>query len=116
MTDDSKLKMNDTWSENSTYSPKRRRIESGNAKSLPILLIILLILIFAGGIIYFFTPFRAPFDRDANIAPMSPFVKEKFCPQDAFLRPENFQANGLIIGKKCAKGNLEGRAVWILLN
>jgi len=53
MTDDSKLKMNDTWSENSTYSPKRRRIESGNGKSLRILLIILLILIFAGGIIYF---------------------------------------------------------------
>jgi hypothetical protein len=47
---------------------------------------------------------------------MSPFVKENFCPQDAFLRPGNFQANGLIIGKKCAKGNLEGRAVWILLN
>ena len=55
MTDDSKLKMNDTWSENSTYSPKRRRIESGNGKSLRILLIILLILIFAGGIIYFFS-------------------------------------------------------------
>jgi len=53
MMDDSKLKMNDTWSENSTYSPKQRRIESGNGKSLPILLIILLILIFAGGIIYF---------------------------------------------------------------
>ena len=53
MTDDSKMKMNDTWSENSTYSPKRRRIESGNNKSLRILLIILLILIFAGGIIYF---------------------------------------------------------------
>jgi LysM repeat protein len=53
MTDDSKLKMNDTWSENSTYSPKRRRIGSGNSKSLRIILIILLILIFAGGIIYF---------------------------------------------------------------
>ena len=53
MTDDSKLKMNDTWSENSTYSPKRRQIESANNKSLSILLIILIILIFAGGIIYF---------------------------------------------------------------
>jgi hypothetical protein len=63
-----------------------------------------------------FTPFRAPFDRDANIAPMSRFVKENFCPQDAVLRPGNFRANGLIISKKCAKGNLEGRAVWILLN
>jgi len=55
MTDDSKLKMNDTWSENSTYSPKRRRIGSGNGKSLRILLMILLVLIFAGGIIYFFS-------------------------------------------------------------
>jgi len=53
MTDDSKLKMNDTWSENSTYSPKRRRSESGNSKSLRIPLIILLILIFVGGTIYF---------------------------------------------------------------
>jgi len=51
-----------------------------------------------------FTPFRAPFDRDADIAPMSPFVKENFCPQDAFLRPGNFQANGLIIGKNALKG------------
>ena len=53
MTDDPKLKMNDAWSEDSTYSPKRRRIGSGNSKSLRIVLIILLILIFAGGIIYF---------------------------------------------------------------
>jgi LysM repeat protein len=53
MTDDPKLKMNDAWSEDSTYSPKRRRIGSGNSKSLHIVLIILLILIFAGGIIYF---------------------------------------------------------------
>jgi LysM repeat protein len=52
MTDDSKLETNDTCSENSAYSPKRRRIGSGNGKSLRLLLIILLILIFAGGIIY----------------------------------------------------------------
>ena len=54
MADDPKLKINDTYSENSTYSPKRGRIGYGNGKSLSILLIILLILFFAGGIIYFF--------------------------------------------------------------
>ena len=54
MTDDPKLKMNDTYLENSTYSPKRRRIGYGNGKSLRIVLIILFLLIFAGGIIYFF--------------------------------------------------------------
>jgi LysM repeat protein len=53
MTDDPDVKMNDARSEDSTYSPKRRRIGSGNSKSLPLLLIILLILIFVGGIIYF---------------------------------------------------------------
>jgi len=55
MTEDPKMEMNDTWSEDNTYSPKRRRIGYGNGKSLRILLIILLILIFAGGIIYFLT-------------------------------------------------------------
>ena len=53
MTDDPKLEMNDAWSEDSIYSPERRRIGSGNSKSLSIVLIILLILIFAAGIIYF---------------------------------------------------------------
>jgi len=53
MTDDPKLKMDDARSEDSTYSPKRRRIGSGNSKSLRVILIILLILIFGGGIIYF---------------------------------------------------------------
>jgi LysM repeat protein len=55
MTDDPKVKLNDAWSEDSTYSPKRRRVGSGNSKALRIVLIILLILIFAGGIIYFFS-------------------------------------------------------------
>jgi LysM repeat protein len=53
MTDDPELKMNGARSEDRTYSPKRRRIGSGNSKSLRVILIILLILIFAGGIIYF---------------------------------------------------------------
>jgi LysM repeat protein len=53
MKDDPELQLNDAWSDDSTYSPKRRRIGSGSSKSLRILLGILLILIFAGGILYF---------------------------------------------------------------
>jgi LysM repeat protein len=53
MKDDLELQLNDAWSDDSTYSPKRRRIGSGSSKSLRILLGILLVLIFAGGILYF---------------------------------------------------------------
>jgi len=51
MKDDSELKIDDH--DDSTYSPKRRRIESGNSKSLRILLVVILVLVFAGGIFYF---------------------------------------------------------------
>ncbi len=54
MTDDPELNMNDTYSENSAYSPKRRRSEYGNGKSFRTVLIILFLLLIAGGIIYFF--------------------------------------------------------------
>jgi LysM repeat protein len=46
MKNDPELQINDAWSDDSTYSPKRRRIGSDNSKPLRILLGILLILIF----------------------------------------------------------------------
>jgi len=51
MKDDSELQMDDA--DDSTYSPKRRRIGAGNSKSLRILLGVILVLIFVGGIFYF---------------------------------------------------------------
>jgi LysM repeat protein len=54
MTDDPELKMDETYSEDSTYSPKGRRTGYGNGKSLRIVLIILFLLSIAGGTIYFF--------------------------------------------------------------
>lgn len=51
MKDDSELQIDDA--DGVTYSPKRRRIGSGNSKSLRILLVVILVLIFAGGIFYF---------------------------------------------------------------
>jgi LysM repeat protein len=53
MTDEPEFETKDTSNEEHTYSPKRRRIGSGNGKLSRVILIILLILIFAGGIIYF---------------------------------------------------------------
>jgi LysM repeat protein len=54
MTDAPKVKLNDESSEESTYSPRRKRAGYSNSKSLRIILIVLLLLVFAGGIIYFF--------------------------------------------------------------
>src|SRR4030042_2796298 len=51
MKDDSELKIDDH--DDSPYSPKRRRIGSGNSKSLRILLVVILVFVFAGGIFYF---------------------------------------------------------------
>src|SRR4030042_894744 len=53
MKDDPKLQMNDDFPDDSTYSPKRRPMRSGNSSFLQILLGSLLILIFVGGILYF---------------------------------------------------------------
>jgi LysM repeat protein len=53
MKDDQNLNMNNALSEDSVYSPKRRRIGSDNGKSLRILMGILLVVIFAAGILYF---------------------------------------------------------------
>jgi len=53
MKDDPKLQMNDDFQDDSTYSPKRRPMRSGNSRFLQILLGSLLILIFLGGILYF---------------------------------------------------------------
>jgi len=65
MKDDPKLQMNDAWSDDRPYSPKRRRIGSGNSKFLPILLGILLVVVFAGGIFYFIT--RSPTGGEATL-------------------------------------------------
>jgi len=53
MKDDPELQIDDSWSDDNPYPPKRRRIESGSSKSLRILVVILLVLIIAGGILYF---------------------------------------------------------------
>jgi LysM repeat protein len=58
MKDDPELQMDDVWSGEKTYSPKRRQAGSGNSKFLRILVGILLILIFAGGILYFLGKLR----------------------------------------------------------
>jgi LysM repeat protein len=59
------VKTNDSWSDDSTYSTKRKRIGSGDSKSLYILLGILLIVVFAGGIFYFIT--RRSTEGDAKL-------------------------------------------------
>jgi hypothetical protein len=53
MKDDPELQIDDSWSNDNPYPPKRRRIESGSSKSLRILLVIFLVLIIGGGILYF---------------------------------------------------------------
>jgi LysM repeat protein len=63
--DDLELQINDARSDDSTHSPKRRRIGSDNSKSLRILLIILLILIFSGGILYFLS--KRPTDGEGSL-------------------------------------------------
>lgn len=53
MKDDPELQVDEAWSDDSIYSPKRRRIGSVNGKPLRILLVILLVFVVAGGIFYF---------------------------------------------------------------
>jgi LysM repeat protein len=53
MKDDPVVQLNDSWSDDSSYSPKRKRIGPGNSKPLRILLGILVVFIFVGGIFYF---------------------------------------------------------------
>ena len=49
MKDDPESQMNDAWSDDRTYSPKRRRIGSSSNRLLPVLLGILIVVVFAGG-------------------------------------------------------------------
>jgi len=58
MKDDPKLQVNDTWTEDSIYSPKRRGIGSGMSKSLRIILAILLVFVFVGSILYLLSKLR----------------------------------------------------------
>ena len=53
MKDNDELQPGDALSYESSSSPNRRRIGSGNSKSLGILLGVLLVVIFGGGILYF---------------------------------------------------------------
>jgi LysM repeat protein len=53
MKNDPELQIDDEWSDDSTYSPKRRRVGSGNSKFLQALLGILLVLLFTAVICYF---------------------------------------------------------------
>jgi len=64
MKDDPELQKNDDWSDDSTYSPKQRRIGFDKIISLLILLGILLVLIFAGGILYSLS--NRPTDGEAS--------------------------------------------------
>ena len=58
MKDDPELQINESWSDDSSYSPKGRRIGSGISKFLRILLGVLLVLIFVFGILYFLSKLR----------------------------------------------------------
>jgi len=58
MKDDPELQINDAWTGNSTYSPKRRGIGSGMSKSLRMILGILLIFVFVGSILYLLSKLR----------------------------------------------------------
>ena len=53
MKDDSESQMENGWSDQRTYSARRRQIGSGNSKALRILIGIILVFVFAGGILYF---------------------------------------------------------------
>jgi LysM repeat protein len=64
MKDDPKLQTDDSWSDNTPYSPKRRRLGSANSKSLRTPLVILLVLVFVGGIVYFL--YRQPTGGEAS--------------------------------------------------
>ena len=53
MKDDPELQMDDGWSDNRTYPPKRRVNGSSSGRYLRILVIVILVLVFAGGVLYF---------------------------------------------------------------
>jgi LysM repeat protein len=53
MKDESESQMENGWSDQHTYSPRRRQIGSANNKALRILIGIILVFVFAGGILYF---------------------------------------------------------------
>jgi hypothetical protein len=55
MKDNLEFQLGDAPADESSSSPNRSRIGSGNSKFLGILLGILLVLIFAGGLLYFFS-------------------------------------------------------------
>jgi len=58
MKDDPELEVDDAWTDESTYSHKRKGIGSGNSKPIRILLGIFLVLIIAIGILYFISRLR----------------------------------------------------------
>jgi LysM repeat protein len=58
MKDDPELEVDDAWTDESTYSHKRKRVVSGNRKPLRILLGIFLVLIIAISILYFISRLR----------------------------------------------------------
>ena len=65
MKDDSELEINQEWSDEQEYSPKRRFARSANSGFLRILLGGLLILVFLGGIFYFLS--RPSGDDENNL-------------------------------------------------
>ena len=75
MKDDPESQMNDAWSEDRTYLPRRRRIESDSNRLLPVIIVVLLVLIFAGGIYYFIT--RRPAESDATLQSKIASLEEK---------------------------------------
>jgi len=58
MKDDPELEVDDAWTDDSTYSRKRKSIGSGNRKPLRILLGIFLVLMIAIGILFFISRIR----------------------------------------------------------
>jgi LysM repeat protein len=64
MNDDPELKMDDNWSDDTTYSSRRRRFDPGNRKPFRIVVMILFIFIFVVGVIYFIS--RLGSDKEAS--------------------------------------------------
>jgi len=75
MKDDPELQMNDSWSDQNVYSPKRRRVGTTSSKYFRILLGIFLIMIFAIGILYFLG--RGPTGGEATPLESKVFVLEQ---------------------------------------
>ncbi|RPJ10484.1 MAG: hypothetical protein EHM36_03345, partial [Deltaproteobacteria bacterium] len=76
MQDDPEQQMNDAWSDESTYSPKKTRIGANKNRLLPVLLGIFVVALLAGGIFYFTTGGSAHKEVDPVQVKMAAFEQK----------------------------------------